>query len=412
MQKARLFRVVAGLVASPGIIFVVALAIRIFVLIHLLPEQADNGFYRGNEAARIAWAMVSGFGFSSPWPNTPLAPTAQQPPVYPIVLAGIFKLAGAYSYLSLWIAVVLNAIFSSITAVLIFLLGKRVFGASVGILAGWVCACWLHEAVVSIRLWESSLSALMLAASLYLLLHLLDSRHWFPWWVFGVLAGVAALTNTTLLPLFFFFGIWLWGKGWIRGVPRTQQVLGAAAICLLVLLPWALRNYSVFHRVVPVRDNFGMELWIGNHQGVTHLFEYTSGFPLIDPSEYNQLGEMRFMQEKQKVALQFIEKHPVQFLRLCGQRFFYFWTSPSPEIWLPVSLAAWFGMILSLRQRKILAVPFAIVVVMFPVVYYVTHPWSTYRHPIEPVVVLLATNLVVSGVGWLAGQVAGDSPSR
>lgn len=412
MRSHRLFRVVASSIVSPEVIFGLALAVRIFVLMHLLPEQADRGFYRGNEAARIAWAMVSGHGFSSPWPNTPLAPSAQQPPLYPVLLAGIFKLAGTYSHLSLWIAVILNAVFSAITAVFIFVLGKRVFGASVGIIAAWIWACWLPEAVVSIRLWESSLSALFLIASLYLLLYLRDSRHWFSWWLFGLLGGISALTNTTLLPLFFFFLIWLWFVGWKCETPRTQQIWGAAAICLLVLLPWTLRNYSVFQRVIPVRDNFGMELWIGNHEGVTNLFEYTSGFPLIDPGEYNRLGEIQFMEEKQRVAFQFIKDHPAQFLRLCGQRFFYFWTSPYRKTWFAVSLASWLGMILALVQRKILAVPFAIVLLLFPIVYYVTHPWSTYRHPIEPVMILLATNLAVCGVRWLAEQVAGNSLSR
>lgn len=412
MPRERLFRVVTNLATSGGIIFAVAFILRIFVLMHLLPEQADRGFYRGNEAARIAWAMVSGYGFSSPWPNTPLAPTAQQPPLYPLLLAGIFKIAGAYSYLSLWIAVVLNAMFSAATAVLIFVLGRRIFGASVGIIAAWVWACWLQEAVVSIRLWESSLSALMLTAGLYVVLHLADSQRLSLWLLFGALAGAGALTNTTLLPLFFLFGIWLWVFGWKRGLPRTKHVFATIVLSLLVLLPWAVRNYSVFHRIIPIRDNFGLELWIGNHQGVAHLFEFTQGFPLIDPSEYSQLGEIRFMEEKQRVAFQFIQDHPGQFFRLCGQRFFYFWTSPGPEIWLPVSLASWFGMVLALCQRKILAVPFAVVLLIFPVVYYITHPWSTYRHPIEPVMILLATNLMVSAGRWLGQQVAGYSPAR
>ena len=236
MQKARLFRVVAGLVASPGIIFVVALAIRIFVLIHLLPEQADNGFYRGNEATRIAWAMVSGFGFSSPWPNTPLAPTAQQPPVYPYCVSWDFQTCRGLLYLSLCIAVVFNAIFSSITAVLIFLLGKRVFGHRWDF-AGWVCACWLHEAVVSIRLWESSLSALMLAASLYLLLHLLDSTALVP--MVGV-RSFGRCCSVNEYPLFYLSSFLGFGCGARDGYAVSlvlNKFSGAAAICLLVLLP-------------------------------------------------------------------------------------------------------------------------------------------------------------------------------
>jgi 4-amino-4-deoxy-L-arabinose transferase-like glycosyltransferase len=85
----------------------------------------------------------SGFGYSSPWANTLVMPTAQQPPVYPFLLAGIFKLAGIYSYRALWIALGLNALFSSITAVVILQLGKRTFDKSTGVLAAWIWSCWI-----------------------------------------------------------------------------------------------------------------------------------------------------------------------------------------------------------------------------------------------------------------------------
>jgi hypothetical protein len=60
--------------------------------------------------------------------------------IFPLLLAGIFKIAGAYSLTSLWIAVSLNALFSALTAVFILRLGKRDFGEMVGIVAAWIWA--------------------------------------------------------------------------------------------------------------------------------------------------------------------------------------------------------------------------------------------------------------------------------
>jgi len=180
---------------------------RVWALTQLLPQKAWEYFYRYIEPARIAWAMVSGFGYSSPWPNTPLAATAQQPPVYPLIVAGVFKLAGAYSYRSLWIAVGLNAVLSSLTAVMILRVGKRDFGSLTGVLAAWVWACWMYEAVVAVRLWESSLSALLLMVAL-LVLPKLKAANTSLWLLFGLLAAVGSLTNTTLLSVFPFFWIW------------------------------------------------------------------------------------------------------------------------------------------------------------------------------------------------------------
>lgn len=402
MRSDRLVRGVASVVNSPRVVFLIALAARLRVLTQLLPANAWKDFYRFNEPSRIAWAMVSGFGYSSPWPNTPLAPTAQQPPVYPLLLAAIFRLAGAYSYLSLWIAVGLNALFSAFTAVMILRIGKRVFGTSTAVLASWVWSCWLYEAVVAIRLWESSLAALLLAIGLLLLLDLSGSLQASRWILFGVLAGVAVLTNTTLLSVFPFFWLWLWISYRWRGMSCAKPLLASVAVFVVCLLPWTIRNYATFHRVMPLRDNFGLELWVGNHEGVTDAYE--RDFPLLDPATYNRMGEIGFMEAKREIALRFIRRHPGEFLRLCVRRCFWYWGAPEPFVWLPVSLLAWTGMVLFLRRKRMEAVPYAIVMVNFPVVYYITHThrYNPYRHPMEPVILLLAayaTAVLVESAG-------------
>lgn len=394
MRSARLLRSAIKVVNSPRIVFLVALTARLWVLSQLLPANAWRDFYQYNEPSHIAWSVVSGAGFSSPWANTVATPTAQQPPVYPYLLAGIFELAGAYSYLSLWIAVGLNAIFSALTAVVILQVGKRIFGAPTGVLAAWVWACWIYEAVVSIRLWESSLSALLLVVGLWLLPKLADSLRPLRWVTFGALAGVAALTNTSLLSLFPFFWLWLWVGYRRRGLSCSKCLIASVVMCVVVLVPWTIRNYATFHRLMPVRDNFGLELWLGNHEGVTHVFD--SAFPLLNPTEYNRLGELRFMEAKRDIALEFIGRNPGQFLRLSARHCFQFWSAPEKSAWLGLSFLAWVGMVLALRRKGLDAVPYALVVLIFPLVYYITHVFSTYRHPIESVIVMLASYALVS----------------
>jgi len=396
--QRRFSRIAFGVLNSPLAIFIVALLARLRVMEQLLPGNAWRGFYANNESARIAWAVASGFGFSSPWPRTPLLPTAVEPPVYPYLLAGIFKLAGAYSDLSLWLAVELNAVFSALTAVLLYHLGRRVFGTSTGMLAAWIWAIWLYPAVVSIRLWESSLSALLLVIALLLLLKVVDSSLTWRWLLFGGLAGFAALTNTTFLSLLPPFWLWLWITHRRRGLSCGKLLWPSVAVSLLILTPWTIRNYATFHRLIPVRDNLELELWIGNHKGVAKLYEFSNTFPLIDPAEYNRLGEIGFMEANRDVALQFIRQHPGGFLRFCGQRCYAYWTTPDPSQWLPISMLAWVGAIIGLWRKQPDAIPFAIVLIMFPLIYYATHTWPTYRHPMEPVMVLLAVYAVLSAL--------------
>jgi Dolichyl-phosphate-mannose-protein mannosyltransferase len=396
MKSSRLLRTVTTAVNSPRTVFLVALAARLWVLCQLLPANAWRDFYQYNEAAHIACSVLSGFGYSSPWANTLVMPTAQQPPVYPYLLAGIFKLAGIYSYRSLWIAVGLNAVFSAITAVVILQLGKQTFGPPTGVLAAWIWSCWIYEAVVSVRLWESSLSGLLLAIALLLLPRMAARIRPSRWLIFGALAGIAGLTNTSLLSVFPFFWLWLWMTYRHRGLSCSKWLAASVLVCVLVLLPWTIRNYATFDRLLPVRDNLGLELWLGNHEGVTHVFD--NDFPVLNPAEYNRLGEIRFMEGKREIALNFIRRHPGQFIRLSIYRFFRFWGAPEKTVWLPLGLLAWLGMVLALLRKQWNAVPYAIVILVFPLVYYVTHVFGTFRHPIEPAELILASYAMVSAV--------------
>jgi len=405
MPSVRLGQAAWKPVQSPVVVFAVALMTRLWVAAQLLPQKAWPFFYQYNEPSRIAWALVSGYGYSSPWPKTPLLPTAQQPPAYPLLVAGIFKLFGAYSLSSLWTVVVLNAIFSALTAVVILQIGKRAFSPWAGVLAAWVWSSWLYEAAVSIRIWESSLSVLLLVIALLLLPGLADSRRRSRWLIFGLLAGVAVLNNTTLLAVFPFFWLWLWIRHVRQGHSCTRLVLASIGICLLCVLPWTIRNYQAFHRLLPLRDNFGLEFWIGNHEGVTQT--YDSDFPIINPAEYNRLGEIGFMESKRQIALQFVRQHPAEFLCLSLRRVVLFWTMPDRSAWPYISLLAWLGLILALKRNGIDAAPYAVVLLMFPLVYYITHTFPTYRHPIEPVILLLAALPVIS-----AAETAGRQMTR
>jgi 4-amino-4-deoxy-L-arabinose transferase-like glycosyltransferase len=403
---ARVRRTILRMAGSPGVVFLVALTIRVWVLSQVLPQKAWEYFYRYNEPSRIAWALVSGFGYSSPWPNTPLAPTAQQPPVYPLLIAGIFKLAGAYSYASLLIAVGLNAVLSSVTAIMMLRLGKRDFGSLAGILAAWVWACWMYEGTVAVRLWESSLSALLLLLALLMLPKLKEPRT-LRWLCFGLLAAVAGLTNTSLLSAFTFFWIWLWVDYRQRWRSCRTPLTASVGIFVLALLPWTIRNYEVFHRLIPVRDNFGLELWIGNHEGEARLNGDDFQRMVID---YSRMGELSFMDTKGQIAAQFIRQHPASFLRLSAQRFYRFWTAPDGSVWILVSLLACYGLFMALRQKGMASAPYAIVIAIYPLVYYLTHNGSWYRHPAEPVILLLAAYGSLSAVPVIVGRTS-DLPT-
>ncbi len=77
----------------------VALAVRLVVMVFLLPEQLEperDHWHFGYEAGRIARSIVEGHGFGSPlFEDT--GPTAWMTPVYPYLVAGVFKVFGVYT---------------------------------------------------------------------------------------------------------------------------------------------------------------------------------------------------------------------------------------------------------------------------------------------------------------------------
>src|SRR5881275_2149585 len=127
---------------SPAFIVIVALVLRLAVIVlghtYRITPRRDH-FQFGWEMGRIARSIALGQGFSSPT-DLPTGPSAWAPPVYPYILGGVFKLFGVYSFLSAWVILVFNSVFSSLTCLTLYHIGLRLYGISVGRAAAWAWA--------------------------------------------------------------------------------------------------------------------------------------------------------------------------------------------------------------------------------------------------------------------------------
>src|SRR6266436_1912678 len=99
------------LFSFPVLIVGFAFALRMIVMCVLwrrapTPIKANPPF--GLELVRVARAIATGEGFSSPLHDMDTGPTAWFTPIYPYLLAGIFKLWGIYSDMSRVIIATLN----------------------------------------------------------------------------------------------------------------------------------------------------------------------------------------------------------------------------------------------------------------------------------------------------------------
>jgi len=374
--------------SSPVLIFTFALFLRLLVATLLLRHNPLQLFYAGNEPSHIAANLAAGHGFSAPYEQVPIAPTAQQPPLYPALLSVIFRWCGAYSLLSLWIVLLVNALAGAGTATLIYFAGQQHFSSEIGMVAAWFWTLYPWEAIAEMPITNYGLSALVVAAWLVIAPKVLAKdvrpQHWI---LLGIGAGLGVLLNPTL------GGVFLASVAWIQLSKRSvDRACLAVAAFILVLAPWTMRNYLRLDRIVPVRDNFGLELYLGNHVGMTGEVDFTKDFPTLDPRQYSQLGEVRFMELKQHEAVTFIRNDPARFATRFGRRVWEFWTAPDFFPWAIISFLSWLAAVLAVTRissRRIglfLLITFTLV----PAVYYVTHFWPTYRHPIEPLMLLAA----------------------
>jgi hypothetical protein len=340
--------------------------------------------------------VVNGEGFSAPYVGVPIAPTAQQPPVYPLLIAVVFKFLGVYSRAALAAILCINAIAGAGIAALIYLVGKRYFSLTAAILAAWAWVGWAELAATDVFLTNYALSAVAVLAWL-LLLPAMNDRG-ISWAFLGAAAGLGVLLNPMLVLVI------VASAGWL--LQRSKQLLAIAAlVCLIVVFPWAVRNYRALHAFYPaLRDNFGMELYIGNHPGMernpqsceSRLCEGTANYnnadyPGDDPRLFTALGEAEFMRRKQRDAIAYIRSEPAKFLLRTAKRVASFWLVPHAVLRFVIfTLACAWVWGSSGPLRLFLLVMFG----AYPIVFYITHIWwvDYYRHPIEPLILLSAAS--------------------
>ncbi len=116
---------------APGVLIFLLACVSNLILALVMPRV--DWSLRG-ETSRIAASLATGHGFSSPF-RLPTGPSALIPPVYPFLLAGIFRVFGVYTIASDWAATIFNILVHGLSCVLLFQTAAETFDRRSGILA-------------------------------------------------------------------------------------------------------------------------------------------------------------------------------------------------------------------------------------------------------------------------------------
>jgi 4-amino-4-deoxy-L-arabinose transferase-like glycosyltransferase len=389
------------------------LVVRLAIIPFLYTEWTDPFVVEHWAFGRVARSLVQGHGFGNAFADT--GSTAILPPVYAYILAGIFRLFGPNTIASVVAAAALNSVLSVLTCIPIFLIARRCFGDRAAKWAAWGWALSPYGIYFSADwLWSTCVFTLLLT-TLFLYSLRLETSDSLPRWTgFGLFAGFTVLTEPVALSVIPVlagvsgFHLRRQGKRWIA------PGLAAALACIAVLTPWIVRNYDVFHRFIPVRDGYGLELYLGN-SGYTGHWANRAVHPNHSASElaeYERSGEIAYMAHKRDQAVAFIETHPGWFLWMSLRRAIYMWSGfwsfdpaylaqeplDPPNVFMATSLTvlALLGLWSAFRHKNAHAVRFGATIACFPAVYYVSHPEAYYFRPIDPLIVILAVYALAS----------------
>jgi len=386
------------------------LRISLLWVIHRDRDAYQSSFFpTSHETWNVAWSLAHGNGFSAPLAGMH-GPTAWVAPAYPWLITLCLKISSEDAYIATLLCLFLNCAMAALTCWPIYEIGKMIGSHEIGLASCWLWVFLPTAVIFPLEwLWDPSFSAFFLAVLVYWTLDFPAVASTWHWAGYGLLWGVAVLMNPAIGILFPIFLLWLAQRRWRDHWPWATQSAAAIFVFLLCLAPWTARNYAAFGKLVPIKDNFGLEFWLGNNSSVARNWS-PSHHPFSDPQEMRQLlelGETSYMQGKQRQAFEFIKAHPDAFLKFVLGRFADTWTGnadvPSerwvrvlhagtPYMWLTsaLSLLAFAGLYLTWRTFGWDAAPIWISPVVFPMTYYLTHTILRYRHPIDPLLTVLA----------------------
>jgi 4-amino-4-deoxy-L-arabinose transferase-like glycosyltransferase len=376
-------------------------------------RPGDDNFEFGWEMGRVGRSIALGQGFSSPYGGD-TGPTAWEPPLYPYLMGGVFRIFGVYTHASAWVLLSINSLFTTLTCIPIFWIAHRTLCERIAV---WSAASWALCPYVwywSVHwIWDTTFTPLVLACLFLLALELQEWPGWRGWALFGALYGVGALANPTMLAFLPFCGVRIWRQRYKRGLSSLGGVVLSSVVFFLVLAPWVVRNYEVFGRFVFLRDDFGLQFRLGNGPYADGmLMAYLQpNLNRLEFEKFQRMGEIGYAESCKRMAFDWVHEHPGRFAVISLKRFFYYWngvpraTSSLAAVdfrtsaFLATSVLALWGLGRGLRQKRPGAWLFAGLVLTYPTIYYFVFPHARYRHPIEPELIILIVFLLFEARG-------------
>ncbi len=246
-----------------------------------------------------------------------------KPPLFPVVLGAWLHFVGLDFF---WLRFPF-ALLGAGTAVLTWLVARRLFDARVAFLAGLLQA--LHRSAVYFdgELLEIGLATVLQLGALLAVLHTGQARQWRRLLGAGFLLGLGCVARPSFLAWGLVALVWL----------GRRRALPAAIGALVAIAPVTFHNAWHGRDFVLISSNLGLNVYIGNNPWANGRIAATPELPaepararraaeaIAESATGHELRPSQVSQFWMQRGLAHAASHPLQTLGLLGRKLFYAW---------------------------------------------------------------------------------------
>ena len=302
-------------------VLLLALVLRIFFWLEVAGPDAP---LRGDEIDydSIARSLASGGGFAAAGG----AATAARPPLYPLLLGGVYRAVGVRVEAGRILQILLGVSIVLLT----HMLARRLFREGVALLSAAAVAFDPSLIFISSYLLAENLYIALLLSFLVLFARAAARPPSYAACAAGgILLGLASLARPNAFPfaLFAAAGFLAFGAGTARSRLAKSMVIVAGV--LITIAPWAARNEMRFGKPVLFTTHGGITFYQGNnivayeepgYRGTVAPLQSLPGWDRI-----KGMDEVAGDEEAWRLGWTFVREHPGPAARMAAWRFMRFW---------------------------------------------------------------------------------------
>ncbi len=213
-------------------------------------------------------------------------------PLYAYFLAFIFK----FFFMNLWVVRIIQLLMGVVNCLLIYLIAKKLFNATVGILTAILMSCYPMLIFYEILIMPTTLIIFLNSLLILSFFELKDKFNRKNLFLFGLILGIVSLAEPGII--LFAAAIIVWLFFYFKDKPKRLLALYSLILIsgmILALGLNTLKNYFVTKDLILVSAHGGINFYIGNNPSASGLADIPS---YLGPSQKSHLEDSRLVAEE------------------------------------------------------------------------------------------------------------------